>query len=287
MKRTRFASFMISVLCTLGVSVAYSEESTITIKGSNTFGEELGPRLFEVFRQDHPEVRFELTTEGTGGGMLALLSGECDLAAASRVASEDEIRMARARDIRLRSHFIGSYGVSVIVNEANPLRGLSMTQIRDIFTGDITNWSEVDGPDADINVYIRDPVSGTYLGFQELAMEYKPYVETAEQFLSYPKITEAVKADPHGIGYTGMTLVPEEGVRALLVNGIPGNVMSVNERMYPYARGLRLYSLRGEETPEIWSFIRFVRGREGQRVLHENGFVPRAMQRMDPGGIAP
>ncbi len=280
--------WIVPLLIAVSVGLASAEEEKVlVITGSNTFGEELGPRLIEVFQKDHPDIRFELTTPGTGAGMLALLNNDCHLAPASRIATEDELRLARARDVRLRSHFIGSYGVSVIVNTESAVRGLTVAEIRDIFTGEITNWSEVGGPDATINVYIRDPVSGTYLGFQELAMEYQPYVESAVPLLSYDEINEAIQKDPNGIGYTGMTLVPESGVRAVLVNGIPGNIMSVNEGMYPYARGLRFYSIRGQEPREAWTFIRFVRGRDGQQILQEMGYVPRVLQRLDPGGIAP
>jgi len=259
----------------------------IIIKGSNTVGEELGPALMAAFQVHHPDVAIELTTEGTGGGMLALLNGQCDLASASRTASDDELRLARARGVRLQSHFIGSYGVSVIVNERNAVQSLTLEQIRDIFTGKITNWREVDGRNAPINLYIRDPVSGTYLGFKELAMEYQPYAANVQTRLTYPEIMNAVARDRDGIGYTGMTLVGEDAVRAVLVNGIPGNMFSVNEGLYPYARGLRFYTTRGNESAAARAFFRFVRGRVGQAILESQGYVPRAMQRMDTGGIAP
>lgn len=287
MKRHHLSALLLSASLTFGALAATVDSPKVVIRGSNTFGEELGPELIEAFAQNNPDIVFELGTEGSGAGMTALLNGEADIASMSRVASEDELRLARARKLNLNTHFVGSYGVSVIVNEKNPVQNLTDKQVRDIFTGDLTNWKDVGGRDAPIQTYIRDPISGTYLGFQELAMEYLPYVGTAKQLLNYPDILNAVKDDPNGIGYIGMTLVPRRGgVAAVQINGIPPNALSVNEGMYPYARGLRFYTVRGKESREARAFIRFVRGREGQAILEREGYVPRAMQRMDAGGLA-
>lgn len=267
-------------------TLSFGEEKA-HIEGSNTFGEELGPALIKAYQVKHPETVIELGSDGTGTGLTALLNGTCDVAAASRVANEDEHRLARARKLRLSSHFIGTYGVSVITHERNPIRALSDRQVRDIFTGKITNWKDVGGRDAPIHLYIRDASSGTQLGFRELAMADLPYAASVKTFLSYPDIIAAVADDPNGIGYTGMTKETPKGVRTLLINGIPANSMAVNEGLYPYARGLRFYTVNGRGTTASRSFIRFVRGTEGQAILEQMGYVPRAMQRMDPASLAP
>lgn len=272
------------VLAWLAVTaVSENAKPVVRIRGSNTFGEELGPLLIESFKRSNPGVEFEMGTEGTGDGIRALLDGECDVASASRIANEDELRLARTKNVRLRSHFLGHYGVAVIAHAGNPVRSLTHAQIRDIFTGAISNWNDVGGKDAPIDLYIRDPVSGTYLGFQELAMDNRPYAKAATQLHSYHEIAEAIAKNPNGIGYTGMTLVPKKGVHAVHVNGIPANAVSVNEGLYPYARGLRLYTITGQTSEEAFLFIRFVRGREGQGVMEKNGYVPRLLPRVDAG----
>jgi phosphate transport system substrate-binding protein len=251
----------------------------IVIKGSNTFGEELAPMLIREYQRRNPNVEFDLESKGTGSGFAALLAGECDIAAASRIANEDELRMARSRGVRLNSYIIGYYGVAVIVNDANPVRGLSHAQVRDIFTGAITNWKELGWRDAPIQTYIRDPVSGTYLGFQELAMDRQPYVKTAKLLSSYAGIADAVKADRHGIGYVGMHLAEHPGVHALAINGVIPSVISVNEGLYPYARQLRLYTDSGRESAAARAFIRYVQSRRGQELLSAIGFVRRFERR--------
>jgi phosphate transport system substrate-binding protein len=247
----------------------------IVIKGSNTFGEELGPRLIEEFRKQQPDVTVEIESKGSGSGFAALLAGECDMAASSRLISEDEQRLAKAHGLTLKDNVIGSYGVAVVVNKDNPVTGLSHEQVRDIFTGAITNWKQVGGPDATIDIFIRDPVSGTYLGFQELAMERKPYATSAKQFKSYPEIVEAVRTDKNAIAYAGMIFSTREGVKPVNINGVLPSVLTVNEGDYPYARTLRLYTNKASESDAVRAFVRFVQSPAGQNVLRNSGFVRR------------
>jgi phosphate transport system substrate-binding protein len=254
----------------------------IVIKGSNTFGEELAPKLIEEFRRVNPGVDIELESKGTASGFSALLAGDCDIAAASRPATEDELRLARSRGIKMNSYVIGYYGVAVIVNADNPLTNLSDAQVRDIFTGAIDNWKVLGWEDAPIRVYIRDPVSGTYLGFQELAMQRQPYTKTARMLQSYGEIAEAVRTDRHGIGYVGMHLAHHPGVHAVAINGVIPSVISVNEELYPYARQLRLYTDGNRESQAARQFIRFVQSRRGQELLSRLGFVRRFEQKLGP-----
>lgn len=256
----------------------------IVIKGSNTFGEELGPQLIEEFRKSHPDTSAELESKGTASGFTALIEGQCDIASASRPANEDEVRRARSRGIRLKSYTIGYYGVAVVVNEKNPIAKLSDAQVRCAFTGVINKWKALGWEnDQIIQAYIRDPVSGTHLGFQELAMDRMAYVRTAKMLKSYREIADAVKADPHGIGYVSMNLTHEKGLRVLAVNGILPTVESVFEQDYPYARQLQLYTNGEQESAATREFIRFIQSKQGQQVLSDMGYVRRFERALTPG----
>src|SRR5947208_13999897 len=123
----------------------------VVIKGSNTIGEELAPRLIAEYKKDHPNAVFELESKATGYGLAALLAGQCDIAGASRAPIKDEQDLAKARGIELKDHVIGSYSVAVIVHSSNPIANLTPEQVRDIFTGTIQNWKDVGGPDAPIH----------------------------------------------------------------------------------------------------------------------------------------
>jgi phosphate transport system substrate-binding protein len=250
-------------------------EGKLVIKGSNTIGEELAPKLIAEYKKDRPKVIVELESRGTATGFAALLAGECDVAAASRVVNQDELTAARTRGIEFNLHTIGSYSVAVIVNAANTVTNLSRDQVRDIFTGAVRNWKEVGGADAAIQLYIRDAISGTPLGFQELAMENKPYANDATTFTNYAGIAEAVAKDAGGIGYVGLDLTDEAGVKAISIRDIPPTAVMVNEGRYPVSRVLRLYTNKTNETAIAKDFIRFVQSPRGQKILEEAGFVPR------------
>ncbi len=250
-------------------------EGKLVIKGSNTIGEELAPRLIAEFKKERPKVTVELESKGTASGFAGLLAGECDIAAASRVANQEELSAAAARGIQFNLHTIGAYAVAVIVNAANSVTNLSRDQVRDIFTGTVRNWKELGGADQPIQLCIRDAISGTPLGFQELAMENRPYAAEARTFTNYAGIAEAVAKDPGGIGYVGLDLTDKPGVKAVSIRGVLPTAVTVNEGRHPFARVLRLYTNQTNETAITRDFIRFVQSPRGQKLLEEMGFVPR------------
>lgn len=282
----RLGSIALALLGLLGLAPGLITD-TIVIKGSNTFGEELAPNLIAVYRKLHPEVMIDLESKGTASGFAALLAGECDIASASRLVNEDELRLAHSRGIKLDDSLIGYYAVAVIVNATNQVRTLTDSQVRDIFAGKIRNWKELDGRNAPIQTYIRDAASGTHLGFQELAMAGQPYVTNAVPLKSYAAIADAVDKDPTGIGYVGINFASQARVLPLSVNGVLPTVISVNDESYPYARQIRLYVNPAKVSPAGQDFIRFVQSAAGQRLLDQIGFVRRLETRVWPPPASP
>lgn len=246
----------------------------VVIRGSNTVGEELAPRLVEAFRKAHPGVAFDLEFKGTAYGMGALLGRGCDLAAASRPATKSELEISQYRGVQIQEHVIGSYAVAVVVHAASPVADLTTNQVRDIFTGMLTNWKEAGGPDAPIHLYVRDPISGTHLGFQEVAMEKKPYASNFKTFTNYAGLVAAVAADPHGIGYAGLDLGGQSGAKAVRIGGVTPDAATVNAGNYPYARALRFFTRQGEAGPAL-AFMQFVQSPAGQKVVAQTGDVPK------------
>jgi phosphate transport system substrate-binding protein len=246
----------------------------IVIRGSNTIGEELGPRLIDEYRKDHPTADFDLAPKATGYGMAALIAGQCDIAGASRLPVSEEQELASTRGVQLADYVIGAYGVAVVENVGNPVSNLTTNQIRDIFTGAIQNWKDVGGPDAPIHLYVRDPISGTYLGFRELAMENKPYGHAQMMFTNYAAIVDAVGQDANGIGYSSLNLPKGGTVKTVSVEGVDPTFDAVNKHQYPYARTLHLYTNKNQEPPTAHDFIQFVESPHGQEVVQQMGFVP-------------
>ncbi len=251
------------------------DKNKVTIKGSNTIGEELAPRLVTEFKKDHPQVVVEIEAKNTGSGFWGLIAGVCDIGAASRPIIKDEQQQCSMRNLSLNEYVIGSYSVAVVANAGCPVADLKKSQVRDIFTGVITNWKDVGGPDVPIHLYIRNPVSGTYLGFQELAMENKAYTtNNLTELESYAKIADAVSKDTGGIGYVSMDLLAKPEIKGVAIEGVAPAVATVKDGKYPYARVLRFYTVKGRESDLTGEFVKYVSSDKGQAVVAQMGYVP-------------
>ena len=248
----------------------------VVIKGSNTVGEELGPKLIAAYKQAHPDAAIEIESKGTGSGIMGLIKGICNIGAASRTLAPAEQEEAHSRGVELNDAVIGAYSVAVIVNAASPISDLTHDQVRNIFIGKAQNWKEVGGPDAPIHCYIRSPSSGTHLGFQELAMDKNDYTTNSVTALTnYVGIAEAVANDPSGIGYATIQLASKPGVKGVSIGGVAPTAASVKQGQYPYTRVLHLYTNKGAEAPKAVEFIQFVQSAQGQQIVDEMGFVPK------------
>ena len=258
----------------VGVCAAGAQDK-ITIRGSNTIGEELAPRLITEYKKNQATVSFDLEFKGTGYGIGALMGGYCDLAAASRPVLKEQETISQIHGVHFKEYIIGTYTVSILVNAANPVSNLTSNQVQSLFAGKIKNWKEVGGPDAPVHLFVRDPVSGTYLGFKEMAMGAQDFEEHVQLFTNYLAIADAVAKDPHGIGYTGLNLAPHEGTKAVAVEGVVPTAASVNGNKYPYARALRFYTDADKEPAKVKDFITFVLAPGGQQVLTQMGYAPK------------
>ncbi len=245
----------------------------IVIKGSNTIGEELAPRLIAEYKKLHPAAEFDLQPKLTGYGLASLMAGQCDLAGASRAAIKEELDEAKSRNIELKDNVIGAYSVAVIVNSASPVANLTREQVRDIFTGATQNWKDLGGPDAPIHLVIRDPISGTYLGFKELAMENKAYASGPKMFTSYGDIAQAVAQDPSAVGYSSFEAAKIADVKPVSIGGVAPTAQTVNAGQYPYARVLRFYTNKAQESSGARDFLQFVQSAQGQQIVTQMGFV--------------
>ena len=249
-------------------------QGKVLIRGSNTIGEELAPKLIAEYKKDHPATEFNVESKATVYGIAALLGGQCDIAAASRETLKEELELAKMRDIELNDYVIGAYSVAVVVNSGNSVTNLTKDQVRDIFTGVIDNWKDVGGPDASIHLYIRDPISGTYLGFKELAMGNKSYANNPKLFTTYESLVQGVTKDASGIGYSSLSAAKNPGVKTLAIGGVSPTVEAINKGDYPYARTLRFYTNKAREPDAARDFIKFVTSEKGQKIIAQLGFAP-------------
>lgn len=256
-------------------NITAGSTAKVIIRGSNTIGEELAPHLIAEFKKQHANIAFDVETKATGYGMAALRVGQCDIAAASRAAIQADLDLAKENNLEMNDYVIGAYSVTVVVHANNPLTNLTTEQVHDIFTGKVQNWKEVGGPDAPIHHYIRDPISGTHLGFKEVAMKNEDYAPHPKLRTSYQAIVDAVAADPNGIGYSGIRAKPSAGIKQLSIGGIEPSAASVHGGKYPYVRVLRFYTNKALESQPTKDFIQFVLSARGQEIMAEMGFTPK------------
>ncbi|MEN1760037.1 PstS family phosphate ABC transporter substrate-binding protein [Anoxynatronum sibiricum] len=249
----------------------------IEVKGSDTMVN-LGQAWAEAFMDAHPEALISVTGGGSGTGAAAVINGTAHLAQMSRAMKEDEFAQAEAAGNPATEIVAGRDGIVVAVHVDNPVEALTMDEIKDIYTGVITNWSEVGGADRAISLFSRDTSSGTYAFFKEFVLDDEEYSPEAMLMPSTQAIVEGLIQDVGGIGYIGLgyltddvkpvPVAQEAGAEAFLPS-----LETINAGDYPVARPLFLYTA-GEATPALQTYVDFILGTEGQKIVEDLGFVP-------------
>lgn len=247
---------------------------TMQIRGSDTMLQ-LTTAWAEAFMNANPKAQIAVTGGGSGTGIAAMINGTIDLAMASRKIKDKETEEAKANGIEATEHVVARDGISVVVNPANPVGELTMAQIKDAYTGKVTNWKDFGGPDHEITLAARDNSSGTYAFFQEHVLEKEDYSPKALNLQSNSAIVEEVSANEFAIGYIGLGYLLEAGnkVKAVAVDGVKPSDQTVASGAYKISRPLHFYT-NGEPGGLAKAFLEFVMSQEGQKIVSDEGFVP-------------
>lgn len=266
------------ILACLAMSVSWVlAKETISIKGSDTLVI-LGQRWAEVYMKKNPGVQVQVTGGGTGTGIAALINGTTDICEASRPMKDKE-----KADLKLKRKSaaneipIALDGISLFVHAKNPIKSLTLAQIRDIYTGEITNWNQLGGPNAKIVLYGRENNSGTYAYFKEHVLQDDDFVPQTQTLPGTAAIINAVARDPKGIGYGGIAYA--KGVRAVSVSkdakspAYAPNEANVESGVYPISRYLFWYTA-GTPKPSIQKLVNWVQTSEGQAIVKNVGYYP-------------
>ena len=258
-------------------------EAYIENKGSDTIVN-LALAWAERYQAEHPEIRISVTGGGSGTGIASLINGTVDLANASRQIKEEEIAEAESNGVEPMEHVIARDAIAVIVNPENPVSQLTLKQISDIYSGQITNWSEVGGEDRPIVRLSRETNSGTHVYFLETVVrlgntEDKTLFSTDTLLLpSSEGIVSEVRQNPNAVGYDGLGYVPEDLKMIAIAEEEGGayvlpSIPTVNDKTYPIARDLYMYT-DGEPTGLVKEYLDWILGAEAQEIVAELGFVP-------------
>ncbi len=259
------------VLAALTMGAAGRAE-TFQIDGSTTVGP-IADAFAEYFKSVYPSLDITVKKTGSGDGAAALIDGRCDIATMSRFMKPDEFSKAVANGVMPVAHVIAMDGVCVVVHPSNPVKALTSAQVRDIYTGRITNWSQVGGPSMPIVVISRDTSSGTYETFESLIMKKQPMAAGVEYVNANPQAQSRVRTTRGAVGYVGLGFL--EGVKALEIDGVAPTRQTVAGGSYPVSRPLFLFT---NGYPKLGSmvhkFVTFHLSEKGQELIEAKAFVP-------------
>ncbi len=259
-----------------GGAGAAAGSSTLTVKGSDTMVI-LAQRWAEEYMKSNPGKKVQVTGGGSGVGIAALINGTTEIANASREMKPDEKAKVRDRfNVLPTETTVAKDGVTIYVNESNPVEQLTIQQLRGMFNGDVTNWKDVGGPDAKIVLYSRENSSGTYAFFKENVLQGDDYASSAQTLPGTAAVVNAVAKEKNGIGYGGAAYA--KGVREVKVVGKDGqgylpSAENVAAGKYPLSRGLFMYT-RGKPSGEAAAFMAYCLSPAGQEIATKVGYFP-------------
>jgi phosphate transport system substrate-binding protein len=261
------ASVMTGCLCV-------QAQTKLTLDGSTTVGP-IAKAFAEYYMRQNPGTTITVSESGSGNGAKALLNGTCDIANLSRDLKESERKAMKEKGLNPIEHVVAFDALPLMVHPSNKVKGLTVAQVKDIFTGKIKNWKDVGGSDLGIVLVSRDTNSGTYESFKELVLGSEAKIsEGAEYVGSNGAIRQRVQVTKGAIGYAGLGFV-DRSVKALEINGVAPCVQTVRSKTYPLARPLFMFT-NGEPKAESLSarFLGLALTEKGQEIIEEIGFIP-------------
>ncbi len=239
---------------------------TVSTDGSTSMEAVIGA-LGEAFMEANPDVNFTYNPTGSGSGIQAVQEGRCDIGLSSRALKDEE------KEAGLTETVLCYDGIAVIVNPANTVEDLTVEQIAGIYTGEITNWSEVGGEDTEIVVIGREAGSGTRSGFEEItgtedACQYR------QELTSTGDVITAVSQNPGAIGYASLASV-KDTVKAVKVDGVAPSEDTVKDESYKIQRPFVLATQTGVElNPVAQAFFDYITSADANEIIVAAGVVP-------------
>lgn len=305
------------VLSPLSYADTLPETHTLTIHGSNTIGAKLAPALISGYlqslgaknirQQESGENESQITAtfapnagnnankaviniaaHGSGTGFKGLKSGTADIAAASRPAKQKEVdslsQMTELNSLG-SEHIVGIDGLAIIIHPKNPINQLDVEQIAAIFSGQITNWSELGGAFGEINLYARDNKSGTWDSFKRMVLGKRPLDSRALRFESNDQLSDKVSNDRRGIGFVGLPSVRDSKLIAVSDGdgkALTPNQLTISTEDYALSRRLYFYTDDDPKNEHVKPFIQYLQSKEGQKIVADNGFISQNIEVVKP-----
>lgn len=221
----------------------------------------------EMYHEEHPETEVLVSGGGSSTGIESVSNGSSDIGASSRELKDEELSLG------LVDTPVAFDAIAVIVHPDNPVRALTTTQVRSIYSGVITNWSELGGTDLEIGLVNRDEASGTREAFKKIVMDDAAFDIGAVILPGTGQVRAVVSDVPGAIGYISLGFVNDD-VRAVAIDAVEPSEEAVVAGTYPIQRTLHFFTL-GEPQGAAAQYVKYVLSPAVQDVIvRDAGFIP-------------
>ena len=266
MKAKRFFSIFLSLVMIFAFSACGKVDNTVVTDGSTSMEKVIGA-LGESFKNENSDISFTYNPTGSGAGIKAVAEGTCDIGLSSRYLKDEE------KEKGLSETILAFDGIAIIVNPENPVSDLSLETLAKVFTGEIKNWSEIGGADAEIVLIGREAASGTRDGFESI-VGVEGICQYRNELTSTGDVVTTIAGNPNAIGYASLASL-KDNVKALSVNGVSPSEETVKDGSYAIQRPFVLVTLT--ETPlskTAQKFFDYALSEEAREVIYATGVVP-------------
>lgn len=238
---------------------------TVSTDGSTSMEKVIGA-LGESFMAANEGVEFTYNPTGSGAGITAAQEGRCDIGLSSRALKDEE------KAGGLKESVLAYDGIAIIVNPENPVNDLTLDQIAKLYTGEITNWKDVGGNDAEVVLIGREAASGTRDGFESITGT-KDKCQYRQELTSTGDVITAVSQNPDAIGYASLASI-KDSVKALNVDGVTPSEATVKDGSYKVQRPFVLVTVEGKElTPVAQKFFDYITSPDAAAIIAKAGAV--------------
>ncbi len=238
---------------------------TVATDGSTSMEKVIG-YLSEAYMEENSGVKVTYNPTGSGSGIQAVSEGRCDIGLSSRDLKDEEAQTLEGTVIALD-------GIAVIVNPQNPVADLTLEQIAQIYTGQISNWSAVGGSDSPIVCIGREAASGTRDGFESIT-KTKDACVYSQELTSTGDVVQTVSSNPNAIGYASLASV-KDSVKAISVEGVLPSTKTIQDGSYKIQRDFVFVTKKGASlTPAAQAFFNFATSSAADDLIEKAGAIP-------------
>ncbi len=261
-------TLVLALMMALSACSFAAAESNVSTDGSTSMEKVVGA-LGEYFMEQNPGTTFTYNPTGSGSGITAVQEGRCDIGLSSRALKDEEKASGLVETV------VAYDGIAIIVHPDNPVADLSVETIGKIYTGEITNWKDVGGNDAEIVVIGREAGSGTRDGFESITGT-KDACKYRQELTSTGDVITTVSQNPNAIGYASLASV-KDTVKALTVDGIAATEETVKDGSYVVQRPFVFVTREGVELSETaQKFFDFATSADAAEIISAAGAVAAA-----------